>query len=318
MLESRIDGSVKSRLLRLTSQRAKAILKVRNTITHQLRNLLHDEGFVEIPCPTLGVCIDDFPPFECFRTTYFGNKLMLSTSSQLYMQTALLAFDKVWSLMPVFRQERHANSNHLPEFWYLHLEMADRTKDDLIRFVENLILKIVSHSVANLPKQLKLAGRIPNVPQTPFIRVPFHEVFGTPKSFRRFQKLEKTLVDKKSREFKDPFWITNWPSHIKKEWYYSRDLNDPRITKAVDLIYPGGFGEAVSGGERENSYDRVLRRMDKRVLNRYKWYLEAFKLGIPPHSGCGLGIERLVRWMCGFGDIQESVLFPRDRFTFIP
>jgi aspartyl/asparaginyl-tRNA synthetase len=278
---------------------------------------MHENGFVEVACPTISVAVDDSPPLRAFSLQYYDSRAMLSTSSQLYTQAYLLAYDKVWSMMPVFRKEGKSSS-HLSEFWYLHFEMANKTINDVMRIVERLVVRVISDCKQLCSKELRILDRSLEVPPIPFHRLSFDEACGHLSSRAAFEKQEPKLIESLSRSHSHPFWIVSWPRHIKGEWYYYRSSDNAEATETMDLIYPEGFGEGASGGRRENRCNVMFERLDTRVRWRYAWYLQLFRLGMPIHSGCGFGVERLCQWICGKRKIVDLVPFPRTAAALLP
>jgi aspartyl/asparaginyl-tRNA synthetase len=312
-----LDSAAKSRLLSLRTEEMKSCIKIRSHVLNSTRNFMHENDFVEVACPTIGLAVDEVPPLQAFSLQYYDFRAMLSRSSQLYTQAYLLAYDKVWSMVPVFRKERKGVT-HLSEFWYLHLEMADKTIDDVMDIIERMIVRVVSDCKTLCPRELRILKRSLEVPSIPFRKITFDEAYGQFSSGAAYEKVELKLTESLSRDHSYPFWVVNWPRKIKNEWYYYRNPESAETTVTMDLIYPEGVGEGASGGRRENRFNVIFKRMDKRVRWRYAWYLQLFRLGLPIHSGCGFGIERLCQWICGRKRIVDVVPFPRTAATLLP
>jgi len=281
-----------------------------------------EEGFIEIHAPTISLSTDVGKPFN---VTFHGKEMLLSTSYQLYKQASLRVFDKVYILQPAFRNERVRTPLHLSEFWILDIEMAEATCHEVMGISERLIVRVCEDAILNCKDELEYLNRKLNVPKTPFSKFTHSEIvnrinnlFG--RQLTTSDKITWQTMVKLSKKFKEPFWITDWSTKLVKEWYYLQDPNNPKITRFFELYYPEGFEEAISGGEREYRVPEMIRKLTEMNLNckKYQWYIELFKKGMPRHAGCGLGVDRLVRWICGIKDVAETTLFPRTISDHIP
>lgn len=240
-----------------------------------------------------------------FKVDYYGSSAILATSSQLYKQLSLNSFEKVFFLQPVFRKElkKNLDYNHLTEFWQLDIEMIG-TMDSVMLLIEELFLSTIKYLNKECSCELHIINR------------------DLPKLCTRFPKIEYTSCNAVNKEddlkslsiaVSTPTWILNWPIKEKPEWYYKTLPTEETLTQTMDLVYPQGFGEGVSGGQRETNLREIIRKMKNANIDstKYSLYLETFKENFPDHAGCGLGIERFIQWLCNLRDITDTIPFPR-------
>jgi asparaginyl-tRNA synthetase len=316
------DNNYLEKLHRLKMRRTRCILKVRSQVFHSVRSFLWEEGFTEIHAPVISSATDTSTPF---KTVFYGKELLLPTSYQLYKQAALNAFDKVYILQPAFRREKGGTNIHLSEFWMLDMELAEATCDRVMNVSEELISRVCEDVINHCKEELEYLKRELHVPKTPFPRFTHHEIL---RIINKLLKMKLTTSDsiscdtmkKLSKNFDTPFWIHDWSIETVKEWYYLQDPENPKVLRFFELYYPEGFEEGISGGERECRVSEIERKLT--AMNRdtkdYQWYIEMFREGMPRHAGCGLGVDRLVMWLCGVEDIIETTLFPRTVSDWIP
>jgi aspartyl/asparaginyl-tRNA synthetase len=273
---------------------------------HSLREYLYKKHFVEISCPTLVISTDDAPYFVI---NYYRRRAVLTTSPQLNLQFGVNLFDRVFALQSVFRKEKNLliSNEHLSEFQYLGIEVANIDYRKLMDFVESLIAYVLNTIRRNCKDdihQLKI-----NVPtMNDCQKIAFSTLFP---NFKASCPPKDYIINKRVQELSKkahyPFWIIDWPEKEKDEWYYEN--KDEFLTKTMDLILPKGYNEVASGGQRELSYNDMIRKMLKKGIDpkKYQWYLNAFRYKIPPHAGCGIGIDRLVRWICNLRSVKDTV-----------
>jgi asparaginyl-tRNA synthetase len=269
-----------------------------------MTDFLHKEQAVQIMPVMLSPFTDPLcHDVEEASIDYYGQKLFLTKSMIFHKQIAVLAHPKTFVFSPNVRLEKSqttATGRHLIEFTQLDMEFKDWTKEDFIEFTEKLIVHSLKTVKKDCKKELALLGRRLEVPKTPFPR-------------RESKKLKQCFgrgFEQKASESEETFF---WVLDHKRE-FYDREDEEGGYFHNYDLIYPHGFGEALSGGEREVDYERLLERMgETRVsIQRYSPYLEMAKAGLLRKSaGGGLGIERFVRYCAGVRDISQVALFPR-------
>lgn len=313
------DFLLSNRHLWVRSRKQHALLKIRHNVYFAITEYLNNNGFYKYDSPIL-------TPNACEGTTtlfevpYFdlGNAY-LSQSGQLYQETGIMSFGKVYDFGPVFRAEKSKTRKHLTEFWMMDAEAAFvkhdeniQIQEELIRFVINKIIEKNSQELKNLDRdidKLKLADapfkkmthrEAINFLKEKGIKIGYHDDFGAE---------EEDIL---SRAFDVPVFIEKWPKEIKA-FYMKRDQENPDLVLGADLIAPEGFGEIIGGSEREDDYDILKARMEAEnlPLEDYQWYLDLRKYGSVPHSGFGIGFERFVSWISGVRHIRETIPFPR-------
>jgi asparaginyl-tRNA synthetase len=296
-----------------------AILSIRHEVTNAAREYLNNIGctLIESPIITPSACEGTS---ELFDIDYFGQNAYLSQTGQLYAEAAAMAYGKVYTFGPTFRAEKSKTRRHLNEFWMLEPEMAYVEFEENLRVQEELISYIIKKVVENRKVELKRLGRDVEVLEK--IKAPFARLRYTD----AIEMLNKNGYDEikwgddfgapheifLSEQFGGlPVFVTHYPKHCKA-FYMQPDDEDPRTVKCADLLYPG-FGEIIGGSERIHDLDLMLKRLEEENLPKeiYNWYVDLRRYGSVPHSGFGLGIERMVTVICGNEHIRESIPFAR-------
>ncbi|NWG08848.1 MAG: asparagine--tRNA ligase [Nitrososphaerales archaeon] len=304
-----------NRHLSIRGRKAISILKIRAESIYSSLEFFTKRGFTLINAPMLvqSACEGGA---TLFNLDYFGKVAFLTQSAQLYEEAAICAFEKVFVLQPAFRAERSKTTKHLTEFWMLEAEQAFATHSDVMKLEEDLVSHMTNHIVDECSEELKTIGRRFSPPTTPFPRITYDEARNTARRkgivFEWGDDIPTEAEKVLSRSFDRPFFITGYPLKARS-FYHMADPKDGRISLSSDLMAPEGYGEIATGGQRIHEYDTLLERVKKQDLpiESFSWYLDLRRYGLPPHSGFGIGIERLVRWICGLRHIRASTLFPR-------
>lgn len=304
-------GSVHEQIMRLykhlTNPKLSSVLKVQSEIRKSLGDFLRSEGFVEIPPVIVSVITDPLRHATGkAEVEYYGHRYQLTRSMIFHKQLAVMACDKIFAFSPNIRLEPIEladTGRHLIEFTQLDLEVKNGTRDDVMRLAENMIIYVLKTIAHNCSKELETIGRKLSVPSAPFERIAYKD------AYERYMGDFEIIL---SQQHKDPFWIVDIPIGTR-EFYDKEDETRKGILKDMDLIYPEGYGEALSGGEREYEFKRVAYRIGRSGVNLedFDWYLEFVKLGISPSAGFGIGIERMTRYICGLKRIEDTVPFPK-------
>jgi len=314
-------GLLPRRGLVIRNPRIRTILKVNAEIRKSTRNFLENQGFVEFSSNVLGIATDPGVRTANLFTlpSYSKTPYVLSSSAQLYKQAALSALDRAFTIFPALRAEPKdsiVTGRHLSEFTELDVEMAFATREDILSLGEHLLCFVLESVKESCKKELDNLNVEIHIPKIPFTKITHEEAVKM-----ATQEGIKTDIENEisweaevfiSKRFNEPFWIVDYPVK-SRAWYYRQDIGNPCIAKTFDLIYPNGYGEGITGGEREYDYDTLMRRMEERgdEPKKYLWYTEMFKYGMPPSVGFGLGIERLVRYISKSKYIWETTLFPK-------
>jgi asparaginyl-tRNA synthetase len=306
------------RHLWLRSAKQHAILRIRNEIEQACRDFFYERDFVLIDSPILTANAAEGTS-TLFETDYFGEKAYLSQSGQLYLEPAAAAFGRVYCFGPTFRAEKSKTRRHLMEFWMVEPEVAFLEFDGLQELAEEFVEAIVDRVLERCKEELKTLERdvskLENV-RRPFPRITYREAIellaskGMPAKFGDdLGGDEETVI---ANSFDRPVMITRYPAAIKA-FYMQPDPKDPSVALALDMIAPEGYGEIIGGSQRIHDHDLLLQRLKEHNLpiDRFQWYLDVRKYGTFPHSGFGMGIERVVAWISGVPHLREAIPYPR-------
>lgn len=316
--EHGVDFLLDQRHLWLRSQRQVAILLIRDTIERAMRDCMHEMGFVLTDSPILTPTAAEGTS-SLFKTDYFGEDAYLAQTGQLYIEATAAALGKVYDFGPTFRAEKSKTRRHLTEFWMLDAEAAFVEFDENLEIQERLIMFVVKRVLSERRNELAVLGRDEKALESiraPFPRVTYREAIAKLKTLgatvRDGDDLggdEETLLSKSSPQ---PQFITNYPAGIKA-FYMKPDPSDPTCVLNDDLIAPEGYGEVIGGSQRIDDEKLLKQRIKEFGLREedYRWYLDLRRYGSVPHSGFGIGLERLVTWICGLDHVRESIPFPR-------
>ena len=306
-----------NRHLWLRSKKQFAIMKIRHQLIRSIRNFFDDREFVLIDSPIFTANAVEGTT-TLFETDYFNRSAYLSQSGQLYQEAGAIAFGKTYCFGPVFRAEKSKTRKHLTEFWMVEPEMAYCDINQNMDIIEEFMSNVIKDTLDNCVDELKILERdvskLENI-SAPFPRISYDEAVDIlSKKGHEFQygsdfgaPDEEVLA----AQFDKPVMVHSWP-HETKAFYMKRDKSD-KFALGVDVIAPEGYGEIVGGAQREDDYDVLVKRINEHdlPLDAFKWYLDLRKYGSVPHSGFGLGLERLVAWVCGIDHIRQTIPFPR-------
>lgn len=316
--EHSIEFLLPLRHLWLRSKKQNAIMRIRHEIIKACRDFLDNQGFINADTPILTPAAVEGTT-TLFQVDYYDQNAYLSQSGQLYNEATAAALGKVYCFGPTFRAEKSKTRRHLTEFWMLEPEVAyieldgimDLAEDMTVYFVERILekrkkeLKILERDISKLEKIKKPFPRITYEQAVEIIRkkddqLKYGDDFGAP---------HETIL---SESFDNPILVHHYPAEIKA-FYMKRDPNDESLSLSVDMIGPEGSGELIGGGQREDDYKTLLKRLKENNLPEepYKWYLDLRKFGTCPHGGFGLGLERTIGWICGVKHVRETIPFPR-------
>lgn len=283
------------------------VLKVKDEIMHAAREYLRQQGFTEI-LPVILSPITDPLHHDTFDGTvsFYGSPYQLTKSMILHKQIALRTLPRIYSISPNVRMEpaqRASLGRYLAEFVQLDLEVHDASRDEIIGVGEGLLVHVLTAVSEHCAAELERLGRELNIPEAPFERVTFQDAQ---------EQFGKAFDDRLSASLSQPAWVIDFPRAVR-EFYDREDPTRPEILLDMDLLYPEGYGEALSGGEREHSLPRILRRLEQDGIDkeRFSQYLSIAEEGVPASAGFGIGIERLTRFVCGLNSVEQARLFPK-------
>jgi asparaginyl-tRNA synthetase len=329
--EHGIEFLLDRRHLWIRSSRQWAILRIRAEIIRAIRNWLDDHGFLLVDTPILTPSAAEGTS-TLFPTDYHGIPAYLTQSGQLYNEANIFAFGKVYCFGPTFRAEKSKTRRHLQEFWMVEPEIAFCQLDELMEIEEQLVSHVVQMVLRNRTNELKVLERdrsrleqvVPPFPRIsydeavemihqaaakgylvppnnePLPPLPWGEDFGAP---------HETFL---AAQFDKPVFVHHYPT-AAKAFYMEPEPDRPEVCRSVDLLAPEGYGEITGGSERMSDPDLLVKAIEKHHLPReaYEWYIDLRKYGSVPHAGFGLGIERMVAWICGIDHVRETIAYPR-------
>ena len=312
------------RHLWIRSRRFNAISKVRDSLTRGLIEYFTKNKWYWVFPPIL-------TPTTCEETTtlfevkYFDEKAFLSQSAQLYLESLIFSLEKVFSLTPSFRAEKSRTKRHLHEYWQLECEAAWMDDNEIMKVAEGMVKEGIKKVIEERKKEVEFLGRdikkLRKFIEDDFIRMKYDEAIDElQKSKVKIQWGDDLSSDeeKKLTLMHDmPIFVMNYPRKVKA--FYAKELGDKKRVINFDLLAPEGFGEIISGSEREDNYEILKEKMKefKIPLQTYSWYLDLRKYGSVPHSGFGLGVDRTLRWLLKLEHVRDTLPFPRLRGTQI-
>ncbi len=312
--------SVRLRYLAIRNPKMKLILKVQDQILTSLREFLKNEGFIEILAPLIGPVTDPgIRGAKQVSVQYYDVTFKIMSSMILYKQMAVSSFEKIFALSPNVRLEpleSAKTARHLAEFRQIDLEMTYASYEDAMGLAERMLASVVKNVREKCGEELGSLGRELREVKGPFKRLTHKEAVELLRSkgymVSYVEEIPWDAEKALSAMHQEPFFVYDYPL-VSRGFYDREDPNRPGILRDFDMLYPEGFGEAISGGEREHTFEGVLKRMKLTGENpeKYGWYLQMLKQGVPFSVGFGIGVERLTRWICGLETIWEAVPFPR-------
>lgn len=313
------------RHLHLRSPRLTAIMKARQHLTRYLREFFEKEEFWEVWPPIFTIAGVEGGS-TLFSIDYYGDKVYLSQSAQLYLEVLIHSLEKVFAYTPSFRAEKSRTPKHVTEYWHLEQEAAFYDNEDNMQFQENMISYVCEKMAAEQAELLKDLGRDPEVLRKvnpPFYRLTYDEAL---------EKLENEGVKKEwgddfgtedeyllTKGLDRPLFVWRWPK-ISKPFYMKLDPSNEEYVLNDDLLAPDGHSELIGGSQRIHDYDELMQRIQEDNMDKssYEWYIDMRKYGSVPHSGFGLGTERLLKWILDLEHIRDVIPFPRTPRRYYP
>ncbi|HEY7172870.1 MAG TPA: asparagine--tRNA ligase [Vicinamibacterales bacterium] len=324
--EHGVDYLLDRRHLWIRSERQQAILRVRHEVIDAVRDFFNSRGFILTDSPI-------FTPAACEGTTtlfpveYFEDqKAYLTQSGQLYVEATAMALGKVYSFGPTFRAEKSKTRRHLTEFWMVEPEVAYANLDDVMNLAEDLVVSVVARVLDRRRRELTVLERDLaklEAVQKPFPRVSYDDAVtllqskGLPIQWGGdFGGPDETML---SEQHDRPVMIHRYPAAVKA-FYMKPDPERAELALGVDVLAPEGYGEIIGGGERLADLDLLLQRIKEHDLPQeaFEWYLDLRRYGTVPHGGFGMGIERVVSWICKLEHVRETIPYPRMLYRLYP
>ncbi|MCZ0932327.1 MAG: asparagine--tRNA ligase [Oligoflexia bacterium] len=314
-----VDFLLTHRHLWLRSKRQRSLLKIRSEVMRHIHDFFQKEDFVQVSAPILMPTASEGTS-SLFSVDFFKeDQVFLSQSGQLHMESASSALSKVYCFGPAFRAEKSSTRRHLLEFWMVEPEMAFYSLKEAMELAEQLVEYVIQNTIQNnssdfgvLKRDIKKLEKI----KSPFPKISYQEACKILKekqpdfvSGKDFGAVDESLL---SASFDQPVFVQKYPKNIKA-FYMKEDPQNSDLSLSFDLLATEGYGELIGGSEREDNLDILLKKIREHGLEEryFKWYLDLRRYGSFPHSGFGLGLERLISWLCGLEHVREAIPFPR-------
>lgn len=315
------------RHLWIRSQKLNAVFKIRSTIVGAIHQFFRDRDYIEFDAPVL-------QPNQCeggatlFEVKYYDTKTYLSQSWQLYAEAAIFSLEKVYNMGPTFRAEKSKTSRHLSEFWMAEMEAAWITLPELTEIAKQEVQYIIQQVLEKNKHELEILGqdieKLSKMSKSEFPTITYDEALDILETKADMNvswgKDLRTVEENKLMDYFDtPVVVTNYPLEIMA-FYKPEDPEKPNTALCFDMIAPEGYGEIIGGSQRSEDIDYMKQRLQEtgEDVKNYEWYFDLRRYGSVPHSGYGLGVERVVAWLCNLDNIKDAIPFPRTVNRFQP
>ena len=330
--EHGVEFLMEHRHLWVRSSKQHALLRIRAEVIAAAQEWLNAQGFVRYDSPILTPTAAEGTS-NLFEVEYFDlGAAYLAQTGQLYVETGMMSFGKVYCFGPTFRAEKSKTRRHLTEFWMIEPEVAFADHEDNLRLQEDFVSAIVQRCLTNRREELNILERdltmlencVPPFPRITYdealklIEVNQGQIENTPPLpwGEDLGAAHETLIASK---FTKPVFVEKYPAAIKA-FYMQPDPARPEVVLCADLLAPEGYGEIIGGSERIHDAALLEQRIREHGLNTadYEWYLDLRRYGSVPHAGFGMGIERCTAWIAGTHHIRETIPFPRMLYRMYP
>ena len=313
-LESDIDNRLNSRALDMRNQKTASIFKLRSKVLASIRETLIKRKFIEINTPKIIGSASEGGA-DLFGLDYFGQKAYLAQSPQLYKEQMTIGLERVFEISSFYRAEKSHTGRHLSEFTSVDIEAAMMDYTDVMDVLESIVVDVFKNTSENCKTEQQEIGYEIKVPSSPFERVTYTQALEELSSMDIKIEFGEDLQDSHLRSLgeKHPgfFFLTDWPMKLKPFYIHEKD-DDPTLSRSFDLQY--GYLELSSGGRRLHDPEQLRTRLKEQDLDptSFEEHLKTFGWGMPPHSGWGMGLDRLMTVLIGIDNVREVVLYPRD------
>ena len=313
-LESDIDNRLNSRALDMRNQKTASIFKLRSKVLASIRETLVKKKFIEINTPKIIGSASEGGA-DLFGLDYFGRQAYLAQSPQLYKEQMTIGLERVFEISSFYRAEKSHTGRHLSEFTSVDIEAAMMDYTDVMDVLESILVDVFKNTSENCKTEQQEIGYEIKIPNSPFERVTYTQALNELSSLGIKIEFGEDLQDSHLRSLgeKHPgfFFLTDWPMKLKPFYIHEKD-DEPTLSRSFDLQY--GYLELSSGGRRLHNPEQLKSRLKEQNLDptSFKEHLKTFGWGMPPHSGWGLGLDRLMTVLIGIDNVREVVLYPRD------
>ena len=313
-LESDIDNRLNSRALDMRNQKTASIFKLRSQVLASIRETLIERKFIEINTPKIIGSASEGGA-DLFSLDYFGKQAYLAQSPQLYKEQMTIGLERVFEISSFYRAEKSHTGRHLSEFTSVDIEAAMMDYTDVMDVLESIVIDVFKNTSENSKTEQQEIGHEIKVPKSPFERVTYtqalEELSGLDIKIEFGEDLQDSHLRSLGEKHPGFFFLTDWPMKLKPFYIHEKD-DDPTLSRSFDLQY--GYLELSSGGRRLHDPEQLKVRLKEQDLDpsSFEEHLKTFGWGMPPHSGWGMGLDRLMTVLVGIDNVREVVLYPRD------
>ncbi len=313
-LESNIDTRLNHRALDMRNQKTASIFKLRHHVLEALRRTLSQKKFIEITTPKIIGSASEGGA-NLFSLDYFGQTAYLAQSPQLYKEQMTMGLERVYEISNFYRAEKSHTGRHLSEFTSIDIEAAFMDYNDVMDVLEALVMEVYKYTAEHCKKEQEVIGHTIEIPSSPFERITYSQVIDELKQAGEKVEFGDDLLDSHLRIIgeKHPgfYFLIDWPMKLKPFYIREKD-EDAALSRSFDLQY--GYLELSSGGTRLHNTEVLKSRLKEQGLDpaQFADHLQTFDWGMPPHSGWGMGLDRLMTTLIGIDNVREVVLYPRD------
>jgi len=313
-LESNIDTRLNHRALDMRNQKTASIFKLRHSVLEILRKTLSQKKFIEITTPKIIGSASEGGA-NLFSLDYFGQTAYLAQSPQLYKEQMTLGLERVYEIANFYRAEKSHTGRHLSEFTSIDIEAAFMDYNDVMDVLEELVMEVYKYTAEKCKKEQEVIGHKIEIPSSPFERITYSQVIDELKKVGEKVEFGDDLLDSHLRiigkQHPGFYFLIDWPMKLKPFYIREKD-EDPALSRSFDLQY--GYLELSSGGTRLHNTDTLKAKLKEQGLDpaQFADHLQTFDWGMPPHSGWGMGLDRLMTTLIGIDNVREVVLYPRD------
>ncbi len=319
-LESGIDNRLNARALDLRNQKTASIFKIRHHVLLSIRKTLTELGFLEVTTPKIIGSASEGGA-DLFSLKYFDKQAYLAQSPQLYKEQLTLGLERIFEISSFYRAENSHTVRHLTEFTSVDIESAFMDYTDVMEILEKLVVSVFEYVEKNCTEEQKNLGIEIKTPKTPFDRVTYRQAIEDLGKQGLGLTFGDDLLDSHLRKLGEIhpgfYFLTDWPLKLKPFYIHEKE-DDPTTSKSFDLQF--GYLELSSGGRRLHDPAKIRSRLVEQGLDpvQFEDHLKAFDWGMPPHSGWGLGLDRLMAVLTQIDNVREVVLYPRDPERLFP
>jgi aspartyl-tRNA synthetase len=298
----------------MRNQKTASIFKLRHYVLQALRKTLVEKKFIEITTPKIIGSASEGGA-DLFSLDYFGKTAYLAQSPQLYKEQMTIGLERVFEISNFYRAENSHTGRHLTEFTSIDIEAAFMDYEDVMDVLEALVIAVYTFTAENCKKEQESIEHIIEIPSAPFERITYSQCVEELKKAGEKIEFGDDLLDSHLRIIGDNhpgfYFLTDWPMKLKPFYIREKD-EDATLSRSFDLQY--GYLELSSGGTRLHDSELLKARLSEQGLDpaQFEDHLKTFDWGMPPHSGWGMGLDRLMTTLIGIDNVREVVLYPRD------